>query len=270
MSLLDLLFPKRCVNCRKIGAYICANCFAFIKFHEGGICVICQRPAIGGLTHPICKTRYTPDGVFSSLAYKGVVKKLVYKFKYDPNLTDLKSVLIDLFYEGIIQKEVLYKLLQRESVLVPIPIYKGRMRKRGYNQAEILAKGLSKNLDMPVLNILERVRDTKTQVGLKKEEREVNIKGAFAIKPQFETRISKLETNSKLQNANAQKVSDFGFLPAGRQGRASGLQIFLVDDVVTSGATLKEAAKVLKKAHSASSGRAGELKVYGITLAHGQ
>lgn len=210
---------------------------------------------MGGLTHPGCRTRFTPDGVFSSLVYKGIVKKLVYKFKYNPNLTDLKDTLVELFYEGAIQKEVLYKLLQTESVFVPIPIYKGRMRKRGYNQAEILAVGLGKKLNLPVVNMLERVRDTKTQVGLKKEEREVNIKGAFAIKPKFETRISKLETNTKLQNANSQNISDFGL-------RASDLQVFLVDDVVTSGATLKEAAKVLKKS--------GVGKVYAITLAHGQ
>lgn len=263
MSILDFIFPKRCVNCRKIGSYICTDCFAFIKFHDQGICLVCQRASIGGLTHPVCRGRYSPDGVFSSLVYKGVVKKLVYKFKYNPNLTDLQETLTDLFYEGIIQKEALNKVLEKDSVLIPIPLYKSKMRKRGYNQSLILARGLGKSLNLPVLDCLERIKDTKTQVGLKKEEREENIKGAFALKPKFEYRNSKIETNSKLKNSNSQKVSDFGF-------RASGLCVFLVDDVVTSGATLKEAAKVLKKAHSASSGRAGELKVYGITLAHGQ
>lgn len=232
MSLLDFIFPKRCVNCRKIGAYICTNCFAYISFNETGTCIVCQRQAIGGLTHPVCRGKYTPDGVFSSLVYKGVVKKLVYKFKYNPNLTDLKSVLGDLFYEGLIQKEAFYKLSGQESVLVPIPLYKGKRRKRGYNQSYILAKGLSKRLNIEVIDCLERIRDTKTQVGLKKEEREGNIKGAFTVKKE-----------------HAPKVSGFK-------------QVFLVDDVVTSGATIKEAAKVLKKA--------GVVKVFGITLAHGQ
>ncbi|HVF69004.1 MAG TPA: ComF family protein [Xanthomonadales bacterium] len=179
----------------------------------------------------MCKTKYTPDGVFSSLVYKGVVKKLVYKFKYNPNLIDLKNSLIDLFYEGIIQKEAFYKVLSEDSILVPIPLYKTKMRKRGYNQSHILAKGLGKRLNIPILDCLERIRDTKTQVGLKKEEREENIKGALRIKKQ-ELRIK----DSK--------------------------HVFLIDDVVTSGATLKEAAKVLKKG--------GVGKVYGITLAHGQ
>jgi competence protein ComFC len=214
-----------------MGSYICPNCFTYIKFHEAGICIVCQRQAIGGLTHPVCQNKYTPDGVFSSLVYTGVVKKLVYKFKYNPNLTDLKTTLTDLFYEGLIQKEAFYKVNTQYSVLVPIPLFKGKLRKRGYNQSEILAKSLIGKLGLKVLNCLERVRDTKTQVGLKKEERETNIKGAFRIH------------NSKF------KVQDFS-------------QVFLVDDVMTSGATLKEAAKVLKKA--------GVGKVYCITLAHGQ
>jgi len=66
------------------------------------VCTVCQKQAIGGLTHPVCKTKYCIDGVFPSLVYKGVVKKLVYVFKYPLYLTDLQTQLIDLFYEGII------------------------------------------------------------------------------------------------------------------------------------------------------------------------
>lgn len=244
MSFLDFIFPKRCVNCRKFGAYICPNCFTYISFNETGTCIICQRPAFGGLTHPVCRGRFTPDGVFSSLVYKGVVKKLIYKFKYNPNLTDLKSVMGDFFYEGLIQKEQFYKLLVTKSVFVPIPLHKTRARKRGYNQSLILAKGLSRRLNIEVLDCLERVRDTKTQVGLKKEEREGNIKGAFRIR-----------SNVILSGA---KDLDSSVSPQNDKAR----QVFLVDDVVTSGATLKEAANVLK--------RGGVGKVYGITLAHGQ
>lgn len=239
MSLLDFIFPKRCVNCRKFGSYLCSDCFSYIQFHEFGVCIVCQRQAIGGLTHPVCRTQFTPDGVFSSLVYKGVVKRLVYKFKYNPHLTDLKSALWDLLYEGLIQKEAFYKLLDSQSVLIPIPLYKSKMRKRGYNQAEILATGLGKQFNLKVLNCLERTKDTKTQVGLKKEEREVNIKGAFAVKPHF----------AKASRGRELRVQDLK-------------QVFLVDDVVTSGATLKEAAKILKKG--------GVGKVYAITLAHGQ
>lgn len=165
------------------------------------------------------------------IAYKGVVKKLIYKFKYDPYLIDLKKALIDLFYEGVIQNELAYKILYQNSVIVPIPLHKARSRKRGYNQSEMLSQGLSEKLEIPILDLLERVKNTKRQVGLSKKEREENIKDAFGVK------------SSKL------KVQSFDI-------------VFLVDDVVTSGATLKEAANVLK--------RAGVKKVYGLTLAHGQ
>src|SRR6266567_4196811 len=76
MSFFDLLFHKRCVQCKKFGSYLCPNCFSTIAFADTMVCTICQRQAMGGLTHPVCRTRYSIDGVFPSLVYKGIVKKL--------------------------------------------------------------------------------------------------------------------------------------------------------------------------------------------------
>ncbi|MGI8420197.1 MAG: ComF family protein [Candidatus Levyibacteriota bacterium] len=232
MSLFDLFFPKRCVQCKKFGSYLCPNCFSYIAFTDSMICTVCNRQAIGGLTHPVCQTRYTIDGVFPSLVYKGVVKKLVYTFKYPPYLTDLQTLLVELFYEGIIQKEQFYRLLTQENVFVPIPLHKKKLRKRGYNQACLLAEGLSQCLNFPIVDCLERVKETKTQVGLSKELRAENIKSAFALKPAFLEQVRGLH------------------------------HVFLVDDVATSGATMLEAAKVLKKS--------GVKTVWGLTLAHGE
>jgi ComF family protein len=158
--------------------------------------------------------------------YKGVVKKMVYQFKYKPNVTDLKSLLDTLFYEGLIQKELFYTILAGEAVFVPIPLYKTKLRSRGYNQALLLAKGLSKQTQIPIADCLGRIKNTTTQVRMSQQERKENIKGAFALKKTVP-------------------------VP----------QVILVDDIVTSGATLAEAAKVLKKA--------GVKKVWGFTLAHG-
>lgn len=232
MSLLDLLFPKRCVQCKTLGSYICTHCFSYITFADTMVCTLCQRQAMGGMTHPVCRTKYSIDGVFPSLVYKGVVKKLVYTFKYPPYLTDMKVHLVDLLYEGIIQKEGFYELLQMPSLLIPIPLYKSKLRKRGYNQAFLLADALEKRLQIPVVDCLQRVKDTTTQVKLTKEQRQANITDAFVVKKSFVPEVSKIT------------------------------QAFLIDDVVTSGATLREAAKVLKKA--------GVAKVWGITLAHGE
>lgn len=229
MALLDFLFPKRCVNCRKFGSYICSHCFSYISFLEFSSCVVCQRPAIGGRTHVLCKTRYTIDGVFPSLVYQGVVKKLIYNFKYPPYLKDLQPVLLDFFYEGLIQKEAFCALQSTKSLLVPVPLHSSRMKWRGYNQSALLAQGMGKRLSMDVSDCLKRVKKTQTQVGLSQAKRLDNMKDAFMLKKSFPPQYS---------------------------------QIFLVDDVVTSGATLREAAKVFKKA--------GVENVWGITLAHGQ
>lgn len=182
---------------------------------------------MNSLTHPRCSTKYAIDGVFTSLVYKGIVKKLIYKFKYNPYLSDLKNVLIDLFYENLIQKEGFYKVFSKDSLFIPIPLHKSKLKKRGYNQAEILAKGLSEKLGNPMLSVLERVKETLTQVGLSKEERKKNILGSLAVRNSVEV--------SKYPN------------------------IFLVDDILTTGATFSEAAKVLK--------RKGVRRVFGLALA---
>lgn len=195
------------------------------------ICAVCNLASFNGFTHPKCRGKYTIDGVFSSISYKGVAKKLIVKFKYDPYLTGLKNVLSDLFHEGIIQKEEFHKVLDSKSaILVPIPLFPAKERKRGYNHSEILAKELSKKLGLPFVKALKRIRNTKPQADLKKEERKTNMKDAFDIDPKFEKEIK-------------------------------NKQIFLVDDVFTTGSTLLEAGKILKKN--------GAKSVWGLTLARG-
>lgn len=226
MHLLDLLFPKKCVGCKKFGEYLCPNCFATLSFAVNTTCLICSRPSFDGLTHPRCKGKYTIDGYFAALNYKGVLKRLIYQFKYSPYLTDLQTVLGDLLYERFIQDELFMKALQGNPVFIPIPLSQTKLRKRGYNHAEILAKNLGKKFGFDVQNVLKRVKETKPQYGLKREERIRNIRDAFGMK-------------------NIQKTKSKVAL--------------LVDDIVTTGSTLVEAANVLK--------RNGFEKVYGIILA---
>jgi competence protein ComFC len=226
MGLLDFIFPKYCINCRKIGDYICTNCFTFISFDFAMICLACNKPSIDGLTHPRCKSRYAIDGAFCAVAYKGVVKKLIYNFKYKPYLADLQKFLIELFYESIIQQEIFQKAYKSSPILVPIPLSLKRLRQRGYNHAEFLSVGLAEKLGLKQANVLTRVRETKSQFGLKLKDRKENLKNVFTLN----TKYSILNTN-----------------------------IFLVDDILTSGSTLFEAARILKKN--------GAKRVYGLTLA---
>ncbi len=194
--------------------------------HVTLICAVCGRQAVSGITHPICRGRYDIDGVFASLVYKGVAKRLIYQFKFEPYLTDLRHIVADLFYEGLIQQEAFFRIALDKAVLVPVPLHSQRERNRGYNQAEILAVDLGKRLGVPVKDILTRVKPTTSQVGKTQKERRENIKGVFQLR-----------------------------------GTVDAKTVLLVDDVLTSGATLNEAAKTLKKA--------GVKSVWGLALAHG-
>ena len=191
------------------------------------ICLVCNKGSFDGLTHPVCRGRYTIDGAFSAIAYKGIVKKLIYNFKYEPYLSDLKNSLVELFYESIIQNEIFQKAYALMPTLVPIPLHPNKLRKRGYNHAQLLAKGISQKVNLNLLNLLERTKDTKSQFGLNLKDRKRNLKGAF--------RMAKNCSIAKLPN------------------------IFLVDDILTTGSTLLEAARILKKN--------GAKKVWGLTLA---
>ena len=121
------------------------------------------------------------------------------------------------------------KRLTSDSFFIPIPLHAEKLRKRGYNHASLLAVEIGDKMGIKVIDELVRTRKTKSQFLLKKDEREENLKGAFSLKSE-------------------------GNLVKGKT-------IFLIDDLTTTGTTLKEAAKVLKKA--------GAGKVYGLTLAHG-
>lgn len=234
MGILDFIFPKHCVSCKKLGDYICADCFSTISFNPYEICLVCNRGSIDGLTHPFCKTRYSIDGAFTSISYKGIVKRLIYQFKYKPFVADLQTILVGLFYEGLIQKELFFRTIEQLNneaiVLVPIPLYKSKLRKRGYNQAQLLAKGLSKKLNISMIDMLVRVKNTSSQVGLDREKRRTNVSGAFSVIP-----------------------------ASGSSASAGEANIFLIDDVLTTGSTLLEAANALK--------RKGAKKVWGIALA---
>lgn len=214
MSLLDFLFPKRCVACKKQGSYICSDCFSRISFNAKPICPICNRPSINGLTHPKCAKKYSLNGVFYAVVLNKITKKIIYAIKYPPFLKDLIPDITDLFYESISQNESFYAILKKKPILIPIPLSDEKLRQRGYNQAELLAKALAEKLNLPVLNLLQRTKNTQPQFGLSKIERGKNMKNAFEI-------------NKKTLNST--KIA------------------FLIDDIMTTGSTLIEAGKILKQ-----------------------
>lgn len=221
---LDLVFPKRCVGCRRVGPYICAECMEKIDFVEKPVCPVCQRQAIGGKTHPGCAGRYKLDGLIVACRYKGPIRTAIQKVKYKW-IYDIEKVLVDL-----VAKQLWKFDFPQSAILVPVPLHAKRKRWRGFNQSEILAKTLAKKFKVKYGEFLERKIETKTQVGLSREDRKKNIRDAFA-----------------LRQTPHQSVR--------------GKNIILVDDVYTSGATMAECAKVLKKA--------GAKSVWGMAVALG-
>lgn len=230
MGLLDIIFPKYCVNCKKFGDFLCPDCFSRLSFETRNICLVCGMPSYNGLTHPGCLRKYAINGSFTGIVFNSVSKKLIYQFKYKPYLTGLKDFLGDLLYESLIQNEEFEKVLrsaQDKIIFVPIPLHAKKFKKRGYNQAEILAKILAKKFGFEMVDCLERIRETRSQVGLNKKERQKNIKGAFALK---------------------KNSADF-----------KNRRVVLVDDVLTTGSTFSEATYVLK--------REGDREVWAVALA---
>lgn len=228
-AILDFIFPKRCVGCKKIGSYLCAVCLSKIELFTDFVCPMCLRRSITGETHPSCITPLGLDGMSSGVVYKGVVKRLVFSLKFKPYVSDLKLTCGRLFYESISQNELFSRVLLQQPIVVPIPLSSEKQRSRGYNQADLLGEYLATIYKLiQERDILKRNKKTIPQFKLNKKQRFKNVESAFLIDPEYKHNIK-------------------------------GKTIILLDDLATSCATLRECAKVLK--------RHGAKKVYGVTFA---
>ena len=218
--ILDTLFPISCLSCGVEGVFVCADCKSIIKKLEHQRCIVCQRNTPFGQTHPGCQTPHGADGLISFYDYRDdKMAKIIIHGKYY-FLPEVYKILGTMIAEKI--KNDYEYLLSIPYTLTPIPLHSYRRRWRGFNQAEILCQSLSAELNLPIVNALIRKKSTKTQKDLKKEQRIKNIDSAFVLSPLF----------SK-EGAGGSSIRDKNFI--------------LVDDVTTTGATLQEAAKVLKR-----------------------
>ena len=198
-KILAVLFPQKCLCCKKENEILCPDCLLKIS-----------RP----------DTPYL-NGVHIAANYQDLVlKKALWMLKYQ-GVKQLAKPLAELIKERIWKK-----LETGDWLIVPVPLSKNKLRHRGYNQAELIAGELSDNVRA---DILFKKFHTKSQVEVKnKEERLANIIGSFEVR-------------------NPEKIK--------------GKKIILIDDVLTTGATMREAQKVLKSA--------GAKKVVGVVVARG-
>ncbi|MGB9911514.1 MAG: ComF family protein [Microgenomates group bacterium] len=225
----NFLFPRRCLGCGEEGSYFCSSCLNLIPVKSQQICPVCQKLSFGGKTHPWCVSEWGMNGLTSGFYYQGIIKKAIKKIKYRL-VRDLSEELINLFLTIIgEEKEFRHFCLENQVILVPIPLHFSRLRWRGFNQAEVLGRLVAKNLGTDFLpDLLIRIKKTKPQADLDKKEREKNLRNAFVLNKKWQKEIK-------------------------------GKGIILFDDIWTTGATLKEATKTLK--------RNGARKVWGLTLA---
>jgi competence protein ComFC len=224
MSILDLIFPKNCLSCKKGGSYICDNCL--IKVGKAKqICPVCGKPSIDGFTHIKCRTKYGIDGLVSIWNYEGIIRLAIIalKYKYITEIVEsLNSHIVSELRSGNI-------LVPRDYCLVPIPLHWYRENTRGFNQACELGKLVAQVMEWRfVQNLLTRKKLNTPQAQLSGHDRKKNIKGVFSINNQY---------------------SDHATYPN---------NIILFDDVYTTGSTLKEATRELK--------RKGFDKVWGLTI----
>ncbi len=226
---MDLLFPIRCLICETEGPnFICTDCRPLLSKVDFQICIVCKKPSLGGLTHPHCQSPHMADGLVSVYDYHDPrVSDILIKGKYS-FLPEVYKQLAEMI-ANVIKKDFPFLLTPNTHNLIPVPLHWMRQNWRGFNQSKVLAESVANVMGLQALDALRRKKITKTQKNLKREERIKNVESAFSILPHFP------------------------------KANLKGASFILVDDVTTTGSTLLEAAKVLK--------RNGAQKVFCLTVA---
>lgn len=200
---LDLLFPPKCPYCQRLmeGSYIpaCSHCQPTLPWLVG---------AQGER-----KVDFTA-GCLSPLGYRGSVVDSIHRYKFAGRASYAKS------YGILVAQCVRDNWKEPLDAVTWAPLSGPRRRKRGYDQAKLLAQWVARELELPLLGMLDKVRDAPPQSSLQEDaQRRANVLGAYRLK---------------------------------KGARSEGMRLLLVDDVVTSGATLSECARQL--AHGGATG----------------
>jgi len=250
---LDLIFPIECLGCGREGLWLCGDCFKEVKFKPAQYCLHCKKENDFGQFCPPCRVIYSLDGVFIAALYDELlISRAIKSLKYHfiGGLADDLSKLMILFIDRLLHQSKVLKFGLAEGVgwknfkraenlplailnfndnlVVPVPLSGKRLRWRGFNQAELLARRVAENygLELDHRNLI-RAKHKKPQAKLNEIHRQENIKDCFEWR------------GSSLNKKN----------------------VILIDDVVTTGATLNECAKVLKAA--------GAGEIWGLVVAKG-
>ncbi len=230
-NLANGLFPNYCDLCQRLlsdaantSPGLCLQCRGELARNHFP-CKICAAPETGG-SNRICGRCQLElgdghsflDQTFAPYLYENGIAELIQRFKYNRKLYlagTFSRLLLESIYAAGIEEEL------ASATLMPVPLHTSRLRSRGYNQTLEIAKVLQKSQALRLTpgllpNAIERTRATRTQTGLSFARRAANVKNAFVTATTF-----------------------------------SGTHIVLLDDVMTTGSTIKEIAKVLKQSGAA-------------------
>ncbi len=214
--LMDIFFPRRCPVCDGVlsfgGERIHKDCVKRLKKVGVLHCATCGRPVRDSeeFCHACRTQRHDFDGVISVYIYNDAMRSSIYRFKYAGRQE----------YAAYYGRELAAALLPKRAytsvdLIIPVPLFEGKLKARGYNQAELLAAEMSKLLHIPMsAGLVKRVRATRAQKELTAAERRKNLKKAFKMG----------KDDVKLDS------------------------VLVVDDIFTTGSTLDEVAGVLKSA----------------------
>ncbi len=230
-GVLDLLYPPRCEACGSLRRdAMCAECLAAVERIKPPVCDVCGEPFDPGAqsapTCAGCRRARRPFSVARSAAYyTGPLVKAIGRFKYHCQMVlwrPLGELMVEALHNGGA------KALDPDSVDVvcPVPLHQSRLEQRGFNQSELIAEVVAESIGRPLSSLLERTRPTLPQVDLPAPSRAANVRGAF--------------------QARLQEVIE-------------AQRVLLIDDLHTTGATIAECARVLR--------RAGAAEVRAFTLA---
>lgn len=228
--ILNLLFPVYCPVCdsymeRDKSRVLCPKCWDSIIRINPPYCIKCCKPYYsfnndnhrqkeGHLCNQCRRIRIYFDHTLSGGIYDGALREAIHLFKYNGK-KNLSTPLGDFLYDELKTKIAFEKF----EYIIPVPLHKIRLKERGFNQTLLISRRLSKNSKIPIItNVLKKKKPTPPQADLPLKDRKRNVRGAFFLK-------------------NPHKIH--------------GRRIILLDDVYTTGSTVNECSRVLKKAGAA-------------------
>lgn len=223
--MVNLCYPPFCVSCRSSldQGLLCRDCVESAVRITAPFCQVCSRPYSGEMGAPFsCPDCEDHPPAFDCVATRyqanGLVRDLIHRFKYSGEF-HLRQILTNWLEEALSDPRI-----SREpfAAFVPVPLHTTRIRERGYDQIAALVELMAKRSHHPVWTCLRRSRYTESQTRFSRKERLQNLRNAFELR---------------------------------KGSSVLGKRLLLVDDVLTTGSTLDECARILK-AHGAESVRA--------------